>query len=437
VQTAKQSILKDYAAIRAVCERRGVKTDSDWSTGQWRRAAEFASSTSSTLYLRTGLPYSSIGVTITDGKEWLTQGTGSRSGAGEPSAEALGFDPATIKDGPYYSAESRSLAEFVRNFGKQPDAALQHKLRDPLAHDPTSFFETDLVLALNKQLRANVVVAPSEVDPITDIVRGAPDGSVRQSLAPFFKQHDAQLKDGWFVARPKILAGQEYTKLDRRALARMVAKLQEDGTLLLTDAAVAFPPAPSSSYRLLLAYIVAAAPSFSINDDYDGAPMEFGSLFRAMTESERRNAETRGLLVKSLSEKARDAFRFHLWPVIEAQVTHDPDNPREYHGWMHAVTSPPDDLTVRVKYQSIGTEIRALEDGRWKLVPQRSVFDHFLGKAMSKEAGDAMYSYFMERDFKGLPTQETSIQRVYFEFTSREWSRHGEAGFSFPTGGTK
>jgi hypothetical protein len=385
-QTAKQGIVKDFAAIRAVCEKRGVKTDSDWSTGQWRRAAEFSSSASSTLYLRTGLPYSSIGVTITDGKEWLTQGTGSRSGSKVPSAEALGFDPATIKDGSFYSAESKSLAEFVRNFGKPPDAALVNRLRDPLAHDPLSFFETDFVLALSAQLRANVVVAPSELDPITDFTRGVPNGSIRESLAPFLRQHETKFNGSWLVARPKILAGQEYAKLDRRALARMVKRLQDDGTLAIADVAEAFPPAPSFSYRLLLAYIVGAAPGFPINDDYDGAPMEFGSLYRAMSESERRNAATRGMLAKSLTGKAQDTFRFHLWPVIEAQVMHNADDPRDYHGWMHAVTSPPDDLTVRVKYQDFGRQ---------------------------------------------------GILRVYFEFSSREWSRHGEAGFSFPTGDSR
>jgi hypothetical protein len=383
-QKAFAGIVQDVKAIKAVCDRREVKLAADWGTSQWERTAAFAAGDGARLYLRTALPFQSVGITVTDanGSEWLTQGTGSARGPKFPAAEEVGFEPRSVVDAPFFSDRTMRFADLVRDHRKLPDAELLAELVDPLEFDPHSYADTDFVRALNTQLKANVVVALSDLDRIVDYSRGRRDGSLVESLVPFLDLHQTKLEDGWLTARPKVLAGHEYAKLDRRVFAKMLSQLKTKGTLELVDFATAMSPAPSFTFWFITTYIRASAPKYPTNDDYDGAPLEFGSFLRALTEPERQRALTTGLSVKSLGPRATDAFRFHIWPVVEAQVTHDPDNPRPYHGWMHPLTLPPDDLTAQLRYQDV--------------------------------SGGAV--------------------RAVFFFSSSSFKKPGEIGFSFPTG---
>lgn len=228
---AFKGIVQDTKAIKQACDRRGVKLSADWSTSQWERAAALAATNGSQLYLRTGLPYTSVGISLTDPTctEWLNQGTGSKSGPSLPTVDEVGFDPRAVKDGPYFSERTKRFALLVRDPSKLPDSELSAEMLDPLAFDPHSYADTDFVRSLGNQLKANVVVALSDLDVIVLHRRGSQSGSLVESLEQFLDLHQTRLADGWLTARPKVLAGHEYAKLDRRSFAKIPRTVGKQG----------------------------------------------------------------------------------------------------------------------------------------------------------------------------------------------------------------
>lgn len=379
------SMARDVAAIEAVCKKRGVAVGADWATAEWEKVAKIASTDQPRVFFRTALPYSSVGITVEDASGTLlaSQGTGSRGGTPKYDPKALGFDPLQIKDGPYFSDRSKRFAAYVRSFRtEQPDATIRFELADVLTHDPRSYADTDFVKSLGSQLRSNTVAAFSDLERTVDYLRGKLDGSIVETLSNFLGLHQAQLTDGWLTARPKTLVAHEFSRLDRRAFAGVLASLKANDSYRIQDYVLAVSPMPSFFFYLCDPYMRAASARLTIDEEWDGQPLNMGEFYRALTPAERDRVERQTVPVRQLSARAMDVFRFSSWPIAENQVTHDPDNPRPYQGWSRAMSSPPADLVVQLKLEAV--------------------------------PGDAT--------------------RAVFYFTSGTFPKRGEVGFSHPTG---
>jgi hypothetical protein len=167
-----------------------------------------------------------------------------------------------------FSAKTKQLAamEGMNDMTLNLPDTLLAVLRDPVENDPLGFHHTDILHAVAKHKKLDVVANLSDTDMFESFQMGpASEGVTVGTAYNSLKDEDVsnvEEKDGWLVISPKDPNKARETRLDRASLKRFIDVLTREGTATL-DSLSQFAldsPSPMENGTSMI-YLLAFAPN--------------------------------------------------------------------------------------------------------------------------------------------------------------------------------
>lgn len=214
-----------------------------------------------------------------------------------------------------------------------PSQELREKLLRPDLYDPYSFGQSEALIELATAKGENVVCNyPDTLYLLLDRERAQRYVTI-ENLADFLRSTrvlDVKEADGWFIVRPLRPAHDRGIKVDRRALANLLAAAQRDGIPSLEDVAAYAAKCPDPrDTAWVMRYTALFAKAAFVNGLNGAENWDMLRLYGKLSQSERQSLRSgAGLSVGSLSPELRTLVaKFAFGFPVRLNVARPTDTP--------------------------------------------------------------------------------------------------------------
>jgi hypothetical protein len=214
-----------------------------------------------------------------------------------------------------------------------PSQELREKLLRPDLYDPYSFGQSEALIELAKAKGENVVCNyPDTLYPRLDREQAQRYVTV-ENLADFLRSTrvlDVEEADGWFIVRPLRPSHDRGIKVDRRALANLMAAAERDGIPSLEDVAAYAAKCPDPRETPWVTRYTALFAKAAFVNGLNGAEnWDMLRLYGKLPQSQRQSLRSgAGLSVGSLSPELKALMaKFAFGYPVRLNVARPTDTP--------------------------------------------------------------------------------------------------------------